>query len=38
MLDTASGATEPDDDSGNPVKPGDTITLTNHSLQLLRRG
>jgi glycogen operon protein len=36
MLDTASGVAEPDDD--NPVKPGDTITLTNHSLQLLRRG
>jgi glycogen operon protein len=36
MLDTASGVAEPDDD--NPVKPGDTITVTNHSLQLLRRG
>ena len=38
VLDSASGVAEPEDDSGNPVKPGDTITLTNHSLQLLRRG
>ena len=36
VLDTASGVTEPADD--NPVKPRDTITLINHSLQLLRRG
>jgi hypothetical protein len=36
VLDTAREATEPEDD--NPVKPGDTITLINHSLQLLRRG
>jgi hypothetical protein len=36
VLDTASGVAEPDDDS--PVKPGDTITVTNNSLQLLRRG
>ncbi|HEY3748079.1 MAG TPA: glycogen debranching protein GlgX, partial [Pseudonocardiaceae bacterium] len=36
VLDTASTVAEPDDDS--PVKPGDTITVTNNSLQLLRRG
>ena len=36
VLDTASGVTGPADDS--PVKPGDVITLINHSLQLLRRG
>jgi glycogen operon protein len=38
VLDSASGVAEPEDDSGNPVKPGDTITLINHSLQLLCRG
>ena len=36
LLDSASGVAEPEDD--NPVKPGDMITLINHSLQLLRRG
>jgi hypothetical protein len=36
VLDTASGVAEPDDDT--PVKPGDAITVINHSLQLLRRG
>src|SRR5437588_231602 len=36
VLDTATHATDFEDE--NPVKPGDTITVINHSLQLLRRG
>ena len=36
VRDTAS--TDSDFDRTSPVKPGDTITLVNHSLQLLRRG
>ena len=35
-LDTACAAT--DIDAENPVKPGDAITVINHSVQLLRRG
>jgi len=35
-LDTAIHATDFEDE--NPVKPGDAITVINHSLQLLRRG
>jgi len=35
-LDTATHATDFEDE--NPVKPGDTINVTNHSVQLLRRG
>jgi hypothetical protein len=35
-LDTATHATDFEDE--NPVKPGDAITVINHSLQLLRRG
>ena len=36
VLDTAFAATEFADES--PVKPGDVMTVINHSLQLLRRG
>jgi isoamylase len=36
MLDTAFAAT--DIDAENPVKPGDTTTVINHSMQLLCRG
>ena len=35
VLDTATHATDFEDES--PVKPGDAITVINHSLQLLRR-
>jgi glycogen operon protein len=36
VLDTAVHATDFEDE--NPVKPGDAITVINHSVQLLRRG
>ena len=36
VLDTALIAAEPE--AENPVKPGDAITVINHSVQLLRRG
>ncbi len=36
VLDTATSATGFADES--PVKPGDVMTVTNHSLLLLRRG
>ncbi len=36
VLDTACATTEFADES--PVKPGDAMTVINHSLQLLRRG
>ena len=36
MLDTAIHTTDFEDES--LVKPGDTINVINHSLQLLRRG
>ena len=35
-LDTATHLTDFEDE--NPVKPGDTITVINYSVQLLRRG
>jgi hypothetical protein len=36
VLDTATATTKFEDES--TVKPGDVMTVINHSLQLLRRG